>query len=362
MINPLSRRPLSNAGSLVLPASGRAAQQTSSGVASNDLDAASATQSNLASSQETNAVAKKRSAKMARLRAMRIIPGFSSIESKATSAAESASKTGLNVHVEPKVGWRDQVKMVKDAYYNSNFISTDGEPDPCKAEYCYARANTIAAMVSKSGSAEVIGWIEGTIKDDKSIVVSKGVSWSYHISTLVRDNGKVYIADPLINNDILLKSGADVTNWMTSSMGASMAGKVDYVLIPPTDGHFAGMNTAKFPNQTPEAITTELINHTGPVMKNDFVKNPDFTTTLMMMTIYRSAVVDHGLDAHKSKNVVNIDKPKNPLVSRNFLLEKPFSLSIPKENNSQTPALEHTPDVKAVLRTLEIPFSERLEI
>ena len=258
--------------------------------------------------------------------------------------------------VAPPARWREQLAMVRDAYYNPG--ANAGEADPCTRDYCHHRANVLSAMIVKSKSAQVVGWIEGTTIKDQNNITSPDM-FDYHIAALVRDKGTTYIADPL-HEGLETRSQLDVKEWMRLSIGSGDGQSMEYRFITPTDDHFAGMRTDHMKAMDAEEFESTVNNYHGPVLPETFADSHRIDDGLISLALFKSAIADYrSADAFEGKDVVRANFPE-PDNKKDFLWKKPFSLTLPHENNMQVSDKGHCDEVIAVMHELGRPISEKI--
>jgi hypothetical protein len=261
-------------------------------------------------------------------------------------------------HSAPPVHWRQQLAMVKAAYYSPK-RNADGV-DLCTREYCYHRANVLAAMIAKSTSAQVIGWIEGTtIRGHNATALPD--SFDYHISALVRDKGIVYLADPM-HDGLETRSELNVHEWMRLTLGNDDSQSMEYRFILPTDNNHAGMNTDDLDAMDAEKFESTVKNYEGPVMPATFADSRSVDDGLIALAIFKSAIADHGCSTlHAGKAVVETNFP-DINNTKDYLWKKPFSLTLQPENGAPVSDKGHCNEVIAVMIELGRPISERIDI
>ncbi|MDY7574873.1 hypothetical protein [Actimicrobium sp. CCI2.3] len=261
-------------------------------------------------------------------------------------------------HIAQPARWREQLAMVRDAYYSPGLNA--GKEDPCTRDYCYHRANVLSAMIVKSNSAQVIGWIEGTTIIGQNKIASPD-TFDYHIAALVRDKGTTYIADPL-HEGLEARSQLDVEEWTRLTIGSGGDQAMEYRFITPTAGNFAGMRTDHIKAMDAGEFESTINNYHGPVLQETFADSQMIDDGLISLAIFKSAIADYGsTDPFEGKAVVRANSPDGNN-KKDFLWKKPFSLTLPHKNGAQVSDKGHCNEVIAVMNELGRPISEKIII
>jgi hypothetical protein len=208
--------------------------------------------------------------------------------------------------------------------------------------------------MAKSGSARVVGWIEGTVPErHQTASPSTGQTWEYHIAPLIQAAGKFYIVDPL-HDPIEVAEPDAVNQWMNRSMENRVGDHTEYRFIPPGPQNHAGMKTDHLKAMSADKVTASFALSRAS-LPTDFADSIHIDKALLDLSIFKYMIVQKRLGATDARRVVRQSTVPHRM-ARNALGHQLMLDTVPRFHQ------EHAPEVVKVAEAFGRLAWQRIEI